>query len=266
MRQPDLLALYRRLFSATRALEAADRRRPKDPRRRLRPAAARATSSGGFGAALDAAIAELPRGLRTRFAPAPTGYLHLGHVANAVVVWGVATATRGAVILRIEDHDRQRCRPEYEVALLDDLEALGFVPGEPPIAEFRTGLPSPYRQSDNDRTYATAAEDPRVARPRLRLRLHPLDLRGLGRPKRGRVVGSGLPGRLPRALDSSRTRPASPGGWRSAAETRPGAISCSASSPGRLPRPATCPSAIATATGRTPFAWSSTTSATRSTS
>ncbi len=113
--------------------------------------------NGGFGAALGAAIAGLPRGLRTRFAPAPTGYLHLGHVANAVVTWGMAAATRGAVILRIEDHDRQRCRPEYEAALLDDLEALGFVPAEPSIAEFRTGLPSPYRQSDNDRTYATAA-------------------------------------------------------------------------------------------------------------
>ncbi len=64
----------------------------------------------------------------TRFAPAPTGYLHIGHVLNAVYVWGMARAAGGRVFLRIEDHDRQRCRPEFEHALLEDLEWLGFVP------------------------------------------------------------------------------------------------------------------------------------------
>ena len=109
-----------------------------------------------FGDRLEAAIAALPRGLRTRYAPAPTGYLHLGHIANALVTWGVARATGGQVVLRIEDHDRQRWRPEYEAALLDDLEALGFVPNEPPIASLRAGRPSSYRQSDNGAAYATA--------------------------------------------------------------------------------------------------------------
>jgi glutamyl-Q tRNA(Asp) synthetase len=52
----------------------------------------------------------------TRFAPAPTGYLHLGHVMNALYVWGMARAAGGRVLLRIEDHDRQRCRPEYEAS------------------------------------------------------------------------------------------------------------------------------------------------------
>ena len=65
---------------------------------------------------------------RTRFAPAPTGYLHLGHVVNAVCVWGAARASGATVALRIEDHDRQRCRPEYETALLEDLAWLGFEP------------------------------------------------------------------------------------------------------------------------------------------
>ena len=64
----------------------------------------------------------------TRFAPAPTGYLHIGHVVNAAFVWGMARARGGRVLLRIEDHDRQRCRPEYEDALLEDLDWLGFVP------------------------------------------------------------------------------------------------------------------------------------------
>jgi glutamyl/glutaminyl-tRNA synthetase len=67
----------------------------------------------------------------TRFAPAPTGYLHLGHAANAQLVWGEARARGGRVLLRIEDHDRERCKPEYEAALLDDLEWLGFEPDEP---------------------------------------------------------------------------------------------------------------------------------------
>jgi len=62
----------------------------------------------------------------TRFAPAPTGYLHLGHVVNALHVWGAARERDGQVLLRIEDHDRQRSRLEYESAILEDLAWLGF--------------------------------------------------------------------------------------------------------------------------------------------
>jgi glutamyl-Q tRNA(Asp) synthetase len=91
----------------------------------------------------------------TRFAPAPTGRLHLGHLVNAIYVWGIARATGGRVILRIEDHDRQRSRLDHEVALLEDLEWLGLVPDEPSIAAFRTG-PTTYRQSDAGGAYATA--------------------------------------------------------------------------------------------------------------
>ncbi|HEY7791726.1 MAG TPA: glutamate--tRNA ligase family protein [Vicinamibacterales bacterium] len=68
--------------------------------------------------------------LVTRFAPAPTGYLHLGHVVNARHVWQAAREAGGRVLLRIEDHDRQRCRPEYERAMLEDLEWLGFTPDD----------------------------------------------------------------------------------------------------------------------------------------
>jgi glutamyl/glutaminyl-tRNA synthetase len=91
----------------------------------------------------------------TRFAPAPTGRLHLGHVANAIYVWGLAGATDREVILRIEDHDRQRSRPEHEAALLDDLDHLGLVPDRPSTAELRAG-PSDYRQSDCGPRYAAA--------------------------------------------------------------------------------------------------------------
>ncbi len=93
--------------------------------------------------------------MRTRFAPAPTGYLHLGHVANALTVWGEARARGAEVLLRIEDHDRQRCRPAYEAALLEDLEWLGFVPDIAPPEVFRRG-PTPYRQSDNGAAYLAA--------------------------------------------------------------------------------------------------------------
>ena len=68
----------------------------------------------------------------TRFAPAPTGYLHLGHLVNAIHVWGLARARGARVLLRIENHDRQRCRPEFEAALLEDLAWLGFEADAPP--------------------------------------------------------------------------------------------------------------------------------------
>lgn len=79
-------------------------------------------------ALLDQLAARLDARPLTRFAPAPTGYLHLGHVVNALWVWGVARALGGQVLLRVEDHDATRSRPEYERALMEDLEWLGFIP------------------------------------------------------------------------------------------------------------------------------------------
>jgi glutamyl-Q tRNA(Asp) synthetase len=104
---------------------------------------------------LDALARRVPPHPRTRFAPSPTGYLHLGHVANAVYVWGLARALGGRVLLRMEDHDRGRCRPEYETALLDDLAWLGLVPDEGKIEQLRAG-PSDLRQSDCGEVYAAA--------------------------------------------------------------------------------------------------------------
>ena len=99
----------------------------------------------------------LPASPATRFAPAPTGFLHLGHLVNAIYVWGIAAATGGRVMLRVEDHDRQRSRPEYEAALLDDLERLGLAPDDPPIVSFRAGT-TPWRQSDNGPAYTAALD------------------------------------------------------------------------------------------------------------
>ena len=66
-------------------------------------------------------------------------------MANALFVWGCARATNREVVLRIEDHDRQRSRPEYTAALLEDLAWLGF--------EHDRG---PYRQADEGRVYEAA--------------------------------------------------------------------------------------------------------------
>ena len=62
----------------------------------------------------------------TRFAPSPTGYLHLGHAASAFHVWDAAARAGGKVLLRIEDIDLGRCRPEYTEAILEDLAWLGL--------------------------------------------------------------------------------------------------------------------------------------------
>jgi glutamyl-Q tRNA(Asp) synthetase len=75
----------------------------------------------------------------TRFAPAPTGFLHLGHVVNAIYVWGIARRGGGRVVLRIEDHDRKRSRPEYEQAILEDLDWLGFAADEGPVRQRERG-------------------------------------------------------------------------------------------------------------------------------
>src|SRR5262245_31739746 len=75
----------------------------------------------------------------SRFAPAPTGFLHLGHIVNALCVWRETRARRGRVLLRIEDHDRQRSRPEFEAAILDDLAWLGFEADEPPVRQSERG-------------------------------------------------------------------------------------------------------------------------------
>ncbi len=62
----------------------------------------------------------------TRFAPSPTGYLHLGHVRSAFEGWQTARRDGGRFLLRIEDIDRARCREEYATAILDDLAWLGL--------------------------------------------------------------------------------------------------------------------------------------------
>jgi glutamyl-tRNA synthetase/glutamyl-Q tRNA(Asp) synthetase len=93
----------------------------------------------------------------TRFAPSLTGYLHLGHVLHMIHVWGVAKAKGAKVLSRIENHDLGRARPEYETAILENMEWLGFVP-DLGISTSTVGQSSEYRQSDCSDHYAAVLQ------------------------------------------------------------------------------------------------------------
>ncbi len=80
-----------------------------------------------------------------RFAPSPTGPLHLGNLRTALVAWLRARHERASFVVRIEDLDRGRCRPEHERGQLEDLRAIGIDWDGPPI-----------RQSSRDEAYGAA--------------------------------------------------------------------------------------------------------------
>jgi glutamyl-Q tRNA(Asp) synthetase len=65
-------------------------------------------------------------GFVTRFAPSPTGFLHRGHAFSALTAFHAAREAGGRFLLRIEDIDRTRCRPEFEAAIHEDLAWLGL--------------------------------------------------------------------------------------------------------------------------------------------
>jgi glutamyl-Q tRNA(Asp) synthetase len=65
-------------------------------------------------------------GFVTRFAPSPTGLLHRGHAVSALTAFEAAREANGRFLLRIEDIDAERCRPEFEAAILEDLAWLGI--------------------------------------------------------------------------------------------------------------------------------------------
>jgi glutamyl-Q tRNA(Asp) synthetase len=80
-----------------------------------------------------------------RFAPSPNGHLHLGHAYSALLNFDMARAAGGRLLLRIEDIDQTRCRPEFEAAIYEDLAWLG-VEWERPVR----------RQSDHFEEYRAA--------------------------------------------------------------------------------------------------------------
>ncbi|WP_300520284.1 tRNA glutamyl-Q(34) synthetase GluQRS [Aliiroseovarius sp.] len=71
----------------------------------------------------------------TRFAPSPTGPLHLGHAYSALLAHDMARAAGGAFHLRIEDTDTERCRPEWEALIFEDMEWLGLTWEQPVLRQ-----------------------------------------------------------------------------------------------------------------------------------
>jgi glutamyl-Q tRNA(Asp) synthetase len=82
-----------------------------------------------------------------RFAPSPNGYLHLGHAYSALLNFDLARQAGGKFLLRIEDIDATRCRPEFEAAIYEDLDWLG-ISWETPVR----------RQSEHFSEYREAVE------------------------------------------------------------------------------------------------------------
>ena len=92
---------------------------------------------------------------RGRIAPSPTGYLHLGHARTFWVAQQRALAANGTLILRNEDLDRARCKPEFVVAMFEDLKWFGFNWQEGPDVG---GPDAPYNQSERLAIYRNSFE------------------------------------------------------------------------------------------------------------
>jgi len=94
------------------------------------------------------AAQEMP--VRVRFAPSPTGFLHIGSVRTALFNWLFARQHRGVFVLRIEDTDTERSKPEYEKDIIDNFKWLGLNWDEGPD---KGGPFAPYRQSERKDNY-----------------------------------------------------------------------------------------------------------------
>lgn len=101
-----------------------------------------------------------PSAYRGRLAPSPTGHLHLGHARTFWIAQQRAQAAGGTLLLRNEDLDRARCRPEYVAAMLEDLRWFGFDWQEGPDCG---GRHTPYDQSSRLDHYRAAFEQLRAA-------------------------------------------------------------------------------------------------------
>ncbi|QOZ30232.1 tRNA glutamyl-Q(34) synthetase GluQRS [Bradyrhizobium sp. CCBAU 51753] len=144
-----------------------------------------------------------------RFAPSPNGYLHLGHAYSALLNFDLARQTGGRLLLRIEDIDVTRCRPEFETAIYEDLAWLGIV-WETPVrrqsehfAAYRAaveqlaaqGLVYPSFESRAEIARLVAEQDARCAWPRDPdgAPLYPGTAKSLAPDERDRLMAQGLP-------------------------------------------------------------------------
>jgi glutamyl-Q tRNA(Asp) synthetase len=141
-----------------------------------------------------------------RFAPSPNGYLHLGHALSALLNADMARAAGGRLLVRIEDIDAARCRPEYEAAIYEDLAWLGIAWEEPvrrqsehydgyraALARLEAlGLVYPSFESRAEIAALVAAREPWPRDPD-GAPLYPGDAKAMPAPERKRRMAAGEP-------------------------------------------------------------------------
>ncbi|WP_456617299.1 tRNA glutamyl-Q(34) synthetase GluQRS [Bradyrhizobium sp. P5_C12] len=144
-----------------------------------------------------------------RFAPSPNGYLHLGHAYSALLNFDRAREAGGRLLLRIEDIDATRCRPEFETAICEDLAWLGIA-WETPVrrqsehlADYRAALdqlsalglvyPAFESRAEIARLVAAREADGPWPRDPDGAPLYPGDAKSLAADERARLIGTGAP-------------------------------------------------------------------------
>jgi glutamyl-Q tRNA(Asp) synthetase len=162
-----------------------------------------------------------------RFAPSPNGYLHLGHALSALLNHDIARAAGGRLLLRIEDIDRTRCRPEYEAAIYEDLKWLGIEWEEPVrrqsehFGEYRTALEKLAREGLVYPAFESRSEIARLVTARGAYwphdpdgaPLYPAAARDLPATERQRKIESGEPYALRLDLRAALARLKEPLSW-----------------------------------------------------
>lgn len=145
----------------------------------------------------------------TRFAPSPTGFLHLGHAFAALIAFDAARKAHGRFLLRIEDIDRRRCRSEFEDAIAEDLAWLGLEWERPALRQseqfedYKLALktlrdrgllyPCFCTRKEIATEVARASEAPHLDRQGLEGPLYPGTCRGLSRMRRSERIASSAP-------------------------------------------------------------------------
>jgi glutamyl-Q tRNA(Asp) synthetase len=147
-----------------------------------------------------------------RFAPSPNGYLHLGHAYSALLNFDSARQSGGRFLLRIEDIDPTRCRPEFETAIYEDLAWLGIAWEEPVrrqsehLSEYRNAVEKLLAQDLVYPSFESRAEIARLVAQREAeapwprdpdgAPLYPGAAKSLAADQRARLLGSGAPSAL----------------------------------------------------------------------
>jgi glutamyl-Q tRNA(Asp) synthetase len=154
-----------------------------------------------------------------RFAPSPNGFLHLGHALSALLNFEMARAAGGRLLLRIEDIDATRCRPEFEAAIYEDLTWLGITWEQPVrrqsehLADYQTVLKTLQQQGIVYPSFETRAEISRLVAARETsgawprdpdgAPLYPGNARDLSQAEREQRIAAGAPYALRLDMDAT---------------------------------------------------------------